>query len=107
MKQYKHKFKKHIPTITHLDFQAFNADGSPKKGVIKAFLKTVNLDIEDMLAGKIKVEEYELQLVLHPDIVDMFKRERTIRVLLSCQFREYGHYAIAVLFKKPQDAMDN
>lgn len=94
----RHRPNKTIPIITHEDFQAFNADGSLKKGIIKAFLKEQVIDAQDACFPTIKIEDYHLILVLHPDVKTFLQREKEMHCLVSCQFREYGHYAIVVPF---------
>lgn len=96
----KHSRNKIIPTITHEDFQAFNADGSLKKGIIKAFLCEKTIDAQDACFNNIKIEDYHLILILHPDVKAKLQKEKEMHCLVSCQFREYGHYAIVVPFHR-------
>ena len=96
----RHRPAKIIPTITHDDFQAFNADGSLKKGIIKAFLCEKTIDAHDASFNTIKIEDYHLILILHPDVKTYLQREKEMHCLVSCQFREYGHYAIVVPFHR-------
>jgi hypothetical protein len=108
----RHNKNKIIPTITHEDFQAFNPDGSLKKGIIKAFLKETDIDVQDAIYSAIKIEEYNLILILHPEIKEDLKKTRSVHCLISCQFREYGHYAIAIPFhsdvnNQPENWKDN
>jgi len=95
----KMKHIKKIPIISSSDFKTFNSDGSMKHGIIKAFLKTCDIDVEDMLSGKIQIEDYSMVLVLHPALIEQLKRMRTVKALVSCQFRTHGHYAIAIPYK--------
>ena len=100
----RHNKNKIIPIITHEDFQAFNTDGSLKKGIIKAFLKEMNIDVQDAIYNTIRIEDYHLNLILSPEIKEELKRVKNVHCLISCQFREYGHYAIAIPFTEKQNA---
>jgi len=87
------------PTIiTYNDFQAYSDNGALKQDIIKAFLCEKNISAHEAIDQKIRIEEYDLILILHPDIKDQLKRQHEIKCLISCQFRQQGHYAIAIPF---------
>lgn len=94
------KKAKIAPTITHEHFKAYREDGSLQPDIIKAFIIKQPVTAMDAVEGKIQIEEYLLQLVMHPDVRDGLKKEHAVQCIISVQFREHGHYAIALPYHR-------
>jgi len=89
--------------ITYRDFQVFNADGSRKKGVIKAFLIETMLTDHDLMKERFFYEGQNLTLICHPALRHEINQMSGSEAIISIQFRNCGHYAIAELKKNNKD----
>ena len=97
----RHKKKQTPPTIA--DFQAFNSDGSLKHGIIKAFLIRETVSSYDAMDRKISLSDYKnLNLILDDAVVEYLKENREADCIISVQFRQHGHYAIAKLYSREE-----
>lgn len=96
MNHIQNKNLKHRP-ITYKDFRVFNKDGSLKKGVIKAYLKDMEITITEFQYDKIQIDGQWVEPILHPEALKELKEKGKIKAIVSVQFRQCGHYAIAEL----------